>query len=103
MKGSARKNPVLCPDIIKMYNQRMDGVDLSDQRTAAYHINCKSSNRFYLCIFFDLIDVACVNAFIVYKMMHQSDLALLDSKTIVSTHLIGRYTSRSRGPPEQES
>ena len=44
------------------------------------------------------MDVACVNAFIIYNMMHQSDLTLLD---YVSTHLIGWYTSQSRAPPEQ--
>ena len=41
------------------------------------------------------MDVACVNAFIVYNIMYQNDLTLLDYETIVSSDLIGRYTSRS--------
>ena len=53
-------------------------------------------------IFFDFMGVACVNAFTIYNMMHQNDLSLLDYKIIVSTHLIGRYTSRSRIPLEQK-
>ena len=52
MKGSARKFPVLCPDAIKMYNQGMG--DLFDQKTAAYHLDRKSSIRFYLHIFFSI-------------------------------------------------
>ena len=49
------------------------------------------------------MDVACVNTFTVYNMMHQNDLTLLDYKTIVPTHLIGRYTSCSRAPPEHKT
>ena len=48
------------------------------------------------------MDVACVNAFIVYNMVHQKDIILLDYKTVILTLLIGRYTSRSRAPPEQK-
>ena len=86
-----------------MFNQGIGGVDLVDQRTAAYHLDRKPSIRFYLRIFFDLVDVACVNAFIVYNMMHQGDFILLDYKTIDLTHLICRYTSRSKAPPEQKA
>ena len=45
------------------------------------------------------MDVACANSHIVYNMIHPNDLTLLDFKTIVLTYLIGRYTSRSRAPP----
>ena len=103
MKGSATKLPVPCPDVIKMYNQGMGGIDLVDQRTVTYHVDRKSSITFYLRIFFYLMEVVCVNAFIVYNMMHQNELTLLDYKTIVSAHLIGRYTSRSRATPEQKA
>ena len=64
-KGSASKIKVPCPDVIKMYNQGMGGVDLIDQRTAAYHLDRKSRVRFYLRIFFDLMHVACANSFVV--------------------------------------
>ena len=46
------------------------------------------------------MDVAYANSYIVYNMMHPNDLTLLDFKTIVSTYLIERYTSRSRAPPD---
>ena len=78
----------------------MGGVDLIDQRTAAYHLGRKSRVRFYLRIFFDLMDIACANSFVVYNMLHPNDLTLLDFKTIIATYLIGSYTSRSRAPPD---
>ena len=58
MKGSAAKIPAPSPDLIKMYNQGMGGVESVDQRTAAYYLDRKSSIRFYPYIFFDLMDVA---------------------------------------------
>ena len=68
-----------------------------------FHSDQKSTIRFYLCMFFDLMDVACANSYIVYNMRHPNDLALLGFKTIVSTYLIWRYTSRSAVPPVGET
>ena len=99
-KGSASKIQVPCLDVIKMFNQGMGGVDLIDQRIAAYHLDRKSRVRFYLRIFFYLMDVACANSFVAYNMVHPNDLTLLDFKTIIATYLIGRYASRSRAPPD---
>ena len=45
------------------------------------------------------MNLACVNAFIVYIKLP----SLLHYKTIVSGHLIGRYTSQSRTLPEQKT
>ena len=42
MKRSATKISIPCPDVIKMFNQGMGGVDLVDQRTAAYHLDHES-------------------------------------------------------------
>ena len=38
-KRSASKNQVPCPDVTKMYNKLMGGVELIDQRAAAYNLN----------------------------------------------------------------
>ena len=100
-KKSASKIQVPCPDVFKTYNKGMCGVDLTDQRAAAYHLdqNVNYQISFAHFVFFDLIDFVCANSYIVYNMMHPNDLALLNFKTIVSTYLIGRYTSQSRAPP----
>ena len=83
----------------------MDGVEVIYQRTVVYHLDRKSTIRFYLHIFFfDLMDVVvCSNSYIIYNMMHPNGLTLIDFKTIVSTYLIGRYTSRSRAPPDDKT
>ena len=63
-KGSKTKSPVPCPKVVKLYNSGISGVDLTDQRTAAYRLDRKPSASFYLCIFLDLMDIACVNSYL---------------------------------------
>ena len=60
--GSKTKSSVPCPKFVKLYNGGMGGVDLMDQCTAAYRLDRKSSVRFYLRSFFDLMDIASVNS-----------------------------------------
>ena len=50
-KGSVSKLQVPWTDVMKMY-KGMSGVDLIDQRAAAYHFDQKSTIRLYLCVFF---------------------------------------------------
>ena len=99
-KRSSSKIQVSCPDVFKLHNKGKGGVDLTDQRAEAYHLDRKSTIRFHLRIFFGLMDMACANNYIVYNMIHPHDLTRFNFKTIVSTYLIGRYTSRSRAPPD---
>ena len=40
VKGQSTKIPLPCPENIKDYNSGMGGVDLLDQKTAAYKIIC---------------------------------------------------------------
>ena len=61
-KGSKTKSSVPCLKVVKLYNSGMNGVDHMDQRTAAYYLDRESYVRFYLHIFFDLMDIACVNS-----------------------------------------
>ena len=96
-KGSATKSSINCPTVIKMYNEGMGGVDLLDQRVASYRLDRKSKFRFYLRIFFDLLDIACANSFIVYNILYpQKRFTLLDFKIVVAKSLIGNYSNRVR-------
>ena len=100
MKGSANKIPINCPNLVKLYNNGMGGFDIMDKKTAAYRLDRKSKFRFYLRIFFDLMDLALVNSFIVFEALGRTSLKLLDFKIVVAKALIGRYVSRKRAFPE---
>ena len=47
-KCSTIETPVSCPNIIKLYNNGMSGVDIMDQKTTAHRLDCKSKYCFYL-------------------------------------------------------
>ena len=97
--GSKTKSSVPCPKVVKLYNSGMGGVDLMDQRNAAYRLDRQSSVRFYSRIFFDLKDIACVNSYLIYNMKHPNKLSLLDYKIVVVKNLIQYHESRKRAVP----
>ena len=97
VKDKSAKIPVPCPAIVKEYNNSIDGVDLLDQRTAAYKLDRKlSSWRYYVRLFFDLMDIAVVNSHAVYKALYTKGMELLDFKIVIAKSLIGAYDSRFR-------
>ena len=98
-KGLKTKSLVPYPNVVKLYNSSMGGVDLIDQRTVAYRLDRESSARFYLHIFFDLMDIACVNSYLIYNMKHPNKLSLLDYKIIVAKNLIQYHQGWKRAIP----
>ena len=50
-KRLTSKMKVPCPDVIKMYYKGMGGVDVIDQGPPAFHLDQKSTHRFYLRVF----------------------------------------------------
>ena len=86
--GSKTKSLVPCPEVVKLCNSSMGGVEVIDQRTAAYRLVRKSYLIFYLQIFFDLMDIACVISCLIYSMKHPNKLPLLDYKNVVAKKLI---------------
>ena len=100
VKGQNAKIPVPCSEIIKDYNSGMGGVDLLDQKTATYKLDRKlSGGRFYLRLFFDLMDMSVVNSHAIYKALYPKGMELLDFKIVLEKSLIGTYNSRSRNTP----
>ena len=73
----------------------MDGVDKMDQKTGAHRLNLKSNYRFYLSMFFDLMDVTHVKNHIV-SMKLGDDISLPNFKIVVAKALIGRYSNCNR-------
>ena len=97
--GSKTKSLVPCPKFVKLCNSGMGGLDLLDQSTAAYRLDRKSSIRFYLSIFFDLMDIACVNSYLIYNMKHPNKLSLLNYKIVATKNLIQYHQSRKSAVP----
>ena len=98
-KGSKTKSSVPFSKIVKLYNSDMGEVYLMDQRTAAYHLDRKSSVRFYLRIFFDLMDITCVNSYLIYNMKHPNKLSLLYYKILVAKSQIQYHQGQKRAVP----
>ena len=87
-KASKTNSLVLCPEVVNLYNSSMGGVNLIDQRTVAYRLDQKSSINFFFRNFFDLMDIAYVNSYLVYNIKHPSKLSFLDYKIVVAKNLI---------------
>ena len=98
-KGSKTKSLVPYPKVVKLYNSSMGGVDLMDQCIATYRLHRKSSVRFYLCIFFDLMDITCVNSYLIYSMKDPNKLPFLNYKITVAKILIRYHQGQKRAVP----
>ena len=78
---------------------QIPGLQFLVLRSVACCLNRKSSVRFYLRIFFDLMDIACVNSYLIYNMKHPNKLSLLDYKIIVAKNLIQYHQGWKRAVP----
>ena len=97
VKGKSAKILVPCPSVIKEYNNGMGGVDLFDQKMAAYNLDRKSCNgRYYFRLFFDLMDIAVVHSHVSYKALYSKHMELLDFIIFIAKSLIGAHNSRCR-------
>ena len=82
------------PRDYQRYNSGMGGVDFFNQQTAAYKLDRKSSvGRYFLRLFFDLIDSSVVNSHSIYKVLYPKEIELLDFKIVLAKLLIGTYDS----------
>ena len=93
LKGSSSKIHINCPNSIKLYNSKMDGIDLMDQLRSAYQLDRRLKFRFYLRLFFDLFDVTLLNSFRVYKKLENKDLILKQFKICIALKLIASFAS----------
>ena len=90
VKGQSTKIPAPCPEIVKDYKSGMGDVDLLDQKTAAYKLDRKSSGgRYYLRLFFDLMDISVVNSHAICKALYANGMEFLDFKIVLAKSLIG--------------
>ena len=85
---------IQCPQLILRYNKGMGGVDKADMLIALYRINFKT-RRWYIKIFWHLVDIATVNAWLLYRrhcdhlrIGKKQRLSLLDFVLEISESLI---------------
>jgi Transposase IS4 len=79
------------PKVIEMYNQYMGGVDLADQRRLHCNSTIMGGHRWWLKIFFYLLDVGTANALILYNyaMEGKEDINLVEFKHRLFMGLVG--------------
>ncbi|KAF2364054.1 PiggyBac transposable element-derived protein, partial [Trinorchestia longiramus] len=95
---------VQCPNIIQLYNNNMGGVDLADCLISLYRITI-TSKKYYHRFIFHMIDMAIVNAWLLYRRQAQklsifekdiSPLALFKLRIAVSLMKSGNISFRPR-------
>ena len=89
-RADRRRIEILQPQVVKVYNFGMEGVDRVDQNLAAYMINHRSK-KWWWPVFRFCVDVAVNNAFQLYKVQarsaHSSSFDLLGfRRSIVDTY-----------------
>ncbi|KAL2089315.1 hypothetical protein ACEWY4_014003 [Coilia grayii] len=65
-RAERRKVGVPCPNIVSQYNVHMGGVDLADMMVALYRTPAKS-HRWYMCLFWQMADIAINNGWLLYR------------------------------------
>jgi len=93
------KIAISCPSSIADYNRYMGGVDKFDQYMAAYSI-CQKSRRWWVKMFYYLLDTSIVNSFLMYKKSCNSHktkyMSHLEFRSTLANELISNYSSRKR-------
>ncbi|XP_033897385.3 piggyBac transposable element-derived protein 4-like [Acipenser ruthenus] len=69
--GSWRTRNIPVPTPVKAYNQHMGGVDLSDALIKYYNM-AQKTKKWYKNIFYNFIDIAVVNSFMLHKELAQA-------------------------------
>ncbi|KAG5898977.1 hypothetical protein JTB14_004696 [Gonioctena quinquepunctata] len=96
---TGQKEPLLCPPPVKDHNENMGGVDIFDQYISFYNISWKS-RRWWMNIFYYLVESVIVNAFICYQNecseRKKKPMSHLDFRSTLANELIGTHSSRQR-------
>ena len=108
-KSAKKYVQVTCPAVVKEYNKSMGGVDLSDMLISLYRTRIKTK-RWYLKLLFHCVDIAKVNAWLLYRryamqlaIPKNRKSSLLKFTTSISTSLMKRNTVPKVGRPLKRS
>lgn len=87
------------PDIIVDYNKTKGGVDIIDQMSEAY--NCaRATRRWPMVLFYELLNIAGINAFRVYKLNHQTTIKRRTFLEAIGRELVEGHLSRRATKPQ---
>lgn len=94
------------PRSVAVYNKHMGGVDLMASLVARYRNDIRN-NRWYMIIFYDMLNVLVCNAWILWRWEGKERLDFLQFKSSVATALIqggaAEISRRKRGHPSTQS
>ncbi|CAH2084398.1 unnamed protein product [Euphydryas editha] len=94
-KDGTRKD-TLIPTAIASYTLNMGGVDHFDHFRSSYPINRKS-RKFWMRLFFFMLDASVINAYITYTTIHPTTVHLhRDFRLKLARALIDGYTAKTR-------
>lgn len=85
-KKEKTKIPITRPFCIQEYNKSMGGVDFMDRLISHYPHGFKNK-KWYLRIFFQFLNIAIVNSWILYRQSQNPPLSLLCFKASIATSL----------------
>lgn len=94
------KQTVTCPTPVSDYNMYMGGVDRFDQLMQVYSISWKS-RRWWMKIFYYLLDASIVNSYILYKetikivSTKEKPMSQLSFRSVLADELIGSFCSKT--------
>lgn len=78
-RKTKEKANIECPNVVKVYNQHMGGVDLLDAHVSRYKIRIKS-RKWYLRLFYHFLDLAVINSWIMWRKLGNKKESLAQFK-----------------------
>jgi hypothetical protein len=99
------RSSVSCPESVQRYDSYMGGVDMFDARRKTYSCSRKS-RKWWLRLFYFLLDAAVTNAYILYKESNQTPaLTMKEFVLKICEFLVASTNCRKRpsvqDPPQQ--
>jgi hypothetical protein len=90
-------NPKLKPNTVLFYNKTKCGVDVADQMARLYSVKC-GSRRWPLHVFFNIIDFAIINAWIIYKKVFGISISRRKFMQLLAEELINDQPATAADP-----
>lgn len=89
------------PRCVTEYNENMGGVDKSDQLISSYD-STRKSRRWYQKLANNLMEMTIFNCHVVYNMLHEKPIKILDFKTQLAREIFAKYNKKNTGEEESD-